>query len=642
MTKRTLAIGLAVVALLAGGGFSGALLYASRQGERQAELVLAQLPPGATATHGAISYTPLANRLTIEDLTLDLRLPVVSEVHVARVTVDGLNRGLWALVLGRSPDGVAARSVVLEQIAYDMEGGLHQSIERASLIWPRLDPVGGASPQTLAEWLAALSLTSAEATNLHIVSTDRASGVTFDMTTATRRLSTVTHGHLAGLADEKIVADLGLSPTENAHFEIAEATSDDVDLLGYEKILNPANYGESGGSWERDPAFYTLAGSLALSGLAVSVTSPPAEVTVSLERLSMGQCKMRQPPFPLGAATGLPPDAGAMADLLQSFSVGAVEIKQLAVTPKSGLIPGSFALGNFALRMGDGRIDHFELGDLAIKSPGMTLALGALQLDGLAVRLPAGFRFDPLAWAANPLALPRAFVERFRLADVLLQIAGVGEHSLKDLTATMAGTLDGPTGATLDMTQLAVDFGALNAFPPLDKLGYGKVNFGAHGEAIYDTAAKTVAVKSRFGAPEMGELTLAYRLGSYPDDWTSDSAEALEKVVMAVAVERAELRYDDASLVDHLFQLWAASAGETAAAARQQALDRLDELKATYRDAPRAREALEAATAFLRAPKSIRAVAEPPSPVTIGELYRLNEPDPDDVMELLGLKVDRP
>jgi hypothetical protein len=65
MIKRRVAIGLGVVVLLAGGGLAGAAIYASRQADRQAELVLAQLPPGVQAKHGAATYSLLSNRLVV-------------------------------------------------------------------------------------------------------------------------------------------------------------------------------------------------------------------------------------------------------------------------------------------------------------------------------------------------------------------------------------------------------------------------------------------------------------------------------------------------------------------------------------------------------------------------------------------------
>jgi hypothetical protein len=642
MTKRRMAIGLGVVVLLTGGGLAGAAIYASRQADRQAQLVLAQLPPGVHAKHGAASYSLLGNRLMVEDVAFEVRTPWLRDMHVARMTVEGLNHSLWDRLLGNA--GFSAAAIILDTIDYDIEGGFHQSIERATLTAPRLDHAAGTPVQewSLAQWLAAFSLASAEASNLHSAGADPATGAKLEFRVASRRLSGITAGRLAAEVDEKIVGDLDLDQVVKLHVELAEARVDDVDLLGLDKIFDPANYGEAdAASWVRDPAFYTLLGTLTLSGLTVSVDAAAVPLTISLDRLSLGGMKMRQWPFP---PTTPPPNPSAEAalDLLQSVSLDSIELKQLAMTPQSPILPFSFALGELVVKTGPGRLEHGEIDALAINGPGMKLTLGALQLDGLVIRLPEGFRFDPLGWAINPPGLPHAFVERFRLADVSIRYPLLGEHSLKELSASMAGTIDAPTRVTLDMTQLAVDFGALVAVPLFNKFGYGKVNFDSHGEAIYDTGSKSVAFKSTFGAPEMGQLSLAYRLDNYPKDWATGSAEAMEKIVMGIAIEGGELRYDDASLVDHILTLVADETGATAAATRQSAFDMLAEQKASYADDPLVQDALDAVIEFLRAPKSIRVVVKPPSPVTIGELYRLGEPEPNDLMELLGLKVDRP
>jgi hypothetical protein len=328
---------------------------------------------------------------------------------------------------------------------------------------------------------------------------------------------------------------------------------------------------------------------------------------------------------------------------LQSFSLGGFDLRQLAVTPQSILIPGSFALGGFAATFAPGRLDHGEIDDLVLKGPGMGFALGAFQLDGLVVRLPDGFRFDPLEWLGNPPGMPRVFFDRYRLADLSIQYPLLGEHSLKELTATMVGTVDKPTRSTFDMAGLAIDFGALASYGPIAKFGYGKVTFESHGEAVYDLDAKTVDLKSyALGAPGMGTLSMSYRLGNYPADWANKSSDEMQQIAMDIVIDRAEARYDDASLVDHVLAVVADQAGQTTAEARQSAIDWLEEQKGAYADGPLVQEALDAVIGFLHAPKSIRVVVRPPSKVTVGELSRLGEPQPNEVMELLGIKVDRP
>jgi len=284
MTMRKLALGLGVVVLLAGGGLAGATLYASHQADRQADLVLAQLPPGVTAAHGAATYSLFGNRLVVDEVELQVPLPVIHDLHVQRMTVEGLNQTLWASMFGRASDGFSARSIVLDHVDYDTAGGIHQSIERASLGEPRLARGTAGERPSLAQWIAAFSLASAEATNLLTSGEDKATGAKLDIRAASRSLTDIKAGHLASEVDQKIAGDLELSQTGKVHFDIAEARAEDVDLLGFEKVFNPANYRDGdvcSGDWVRDPAFYTLVGNAGLSGVTVSIDAPvvPAKRT---------------------------------------------------------------------------------------------------------------------------------------------------------------------------------------------------------------------------------------------------------------------------------------------------------------------------------------------------------------------------
>ena len=172
MRIKAVAIGLGAVALSAGAGVWGLGFYASRHAEKWAALVLDQLPPGIEASHGKASCDWLCNPLVIEDVALAADLPWAKHIHIARITVAGMKGGLWDALRGRLPDAVGARSVVLDGIEYDSQGGVHQSIERTELVEPHLDRRFDrqGKPWSMAEWLQVFSLTSAQATNLRGVS----------------------------------------------------------------------------------------------------------------------------------------------------------------------------------------------------------------------------------------------------------------------------------------------------------------------------------------------------------------------------------------------------------------------------------------------------------------------------------------
>jgi hypothetical protein len=110
----------------------------------------------------------------------------------------------------------------------------------------------------------------------------------------------------------------------------------------------------------------------------------------------------------------------------------------------------------------------------------------------------------------------------------------------------------------------------------------------------------------------------------------------------AIVLDGAELRYDDASLAAHALAAAADFRKEAPEQTRQAALDAVALQKSIHSDAPRLAAALDEVAAFLREPKSIRVTAKPPHPVSLGEIMAIGEGQPEQLMEALGVTVDRP
>ncbi|HEX7968554.1 MAG TPA: hypothetical protein VF502_10060, partial [Stellaceae bacterium] len=566
-------------------------------------------------------------------------------VRAARLELRGINHGFLAALLSRGwgsgDGGWSVRSIAADAVNYGMAGGVHQSIEQIVLNDPRLD-LGNGMPMeqwNWAQWIAALSLSSAEATGFHAEMEQQANGTTFNMSVASRSLSGLKAARLAGIADKQIVWDMTAPQFGKAHVEVSEAHASDIDILAAEKIFNPANYRDG----ERDPTLYALCGDTGLSHLAATLEGNGPALSIALDGFSISGIKMRQWPSPPGAASS-PPTRDQSLALLKSFALDGVVIDKLAVTSPQ-IASTTLGLGRFALKLGDkDRVDHAEIAELSVKTPDTGFALGTFQLDGLTLRLPEGlFTMEPQDWST--MSMPRLFVERYRVADVLFQDKTVGEISLKELTATMTGDIDKPTGATLEMQGLAVDFAAIARNPMtqmLAGLGYGQVVFEAHGAATYDTEAKTIEVsRLSFGAPDMGMLGLAYRVRDYPFDLKMAESSAMAQQFMGVAVEGFELRYDDASLVERIFALMAKSSSRPPSEVRESFVAALDQVKKAHAGAPLVADALDTVIGFVREPKSIRVVAKPREPVTLARLAELHA-QPNEMLAVLGVAVDRP
>jgi hypothetical protein len=641
----------ALVAALLLGGAAVFLLgrVAQREAERQVDAFFAQLPLGAKGTHGAVSYSVLGDRLAVADVAVTVPSQWLRDLHATRVEVDGLNHGFIGALLSRrwgSADGSwSVSAIALDNFDYEMDGGFHQSAERLALDEPRLE-IAATTPVerwSLAQWIAALSVTRGDARNMRVWGDGTAHLGRLDARAASRSFAGLKAGHLASLVDKAVIADVELPAGQKFHVAAIEIRAKDLDLAAMEKIFNPANYG---GGQPRDPAFYSIYGGLSASGVEMSLDGTPAAMKLSLDGFALAGLKMRQLPF---APNTLPlkSDAAAGVELLRCFAIDSIELNKLAVALPADK-DTTFSLRRVAVKAGTvSQIEHAEILDLAVAVPETSLTLGAAELDGFTLRLPEEFlHLDRSDWTARPSALPRLFFERYRLADLVLRNPAVGEISLKELTSALTGTIDRPVGGTLEMQQLGIDFATLAKLPSarlLAKLGYGKVFFEAHGAASYDVDAKAVELKRlSFGAPEMGTLSMAYRIGNYPWAEATMGTDALLQRMMDMAIERFEFRYDDASLAERLVGLIAAGMGQTAESLRHMAFDVLDQQKKAHAAEPHVLAALDVVRSFVEKPTSLRLVAAPPQPVSIREFEALGVREPEAIMATLGVTLDQP
>jgi hypothetical protein len=136
-------------------------------------------------------------------------------------------------------------------------------------------------------------------------------------------------------------------------------------------------------------------------------------------------------------------------------------------------------------------------------------------------------------------------------------------------------------------------------------------------------------------------LSLTYRLGNYALDWDPSDRAAMMQQAMSIAIEGFELRYDDASLADHVIDVLAAQTKQPPAAMRQSLVTMLEQQKSAHGAEALVVNALDAVIDFIVKPTSIRLTATPAHPVTLSQLSKIDAPQPNDLMLLLGISVDR-
>lgn len=115
----------------------------------------------------------------------------------------------------------------------------------------------------------------------------------FETHTAKRTVSAIKGGHLSGLTEHQTTVDVGEVGQGKLHVDVPEARLEDCDLIGSDKVLNPAEYHGS----ERDPSFYRLIGNFVLSGLTAKLEIAQTPATLSLDSVSVSSVQMRQSPL---------------------------------------------------------------------------------------------------------------------------------------------------------------------------------------------------------------------------------------------------------------------------------------------------------------------------------------------------------
>jgi hypothetical protein len=623
MKTKTVVIGLGVAVLVAGVAVVGGRFYLQHRAEQRLDAILASLPAGIEATHGPVTYAPFEDRVDVGDLVLDPHLSVGGPMRIGHMTVVGH-------VQGGETRASSAHRVVLDDIDYDVSDTVRLSVGRLSLGEVAVDPERLRRQQ----YTAALSLGTAEATDIRL-SGKGPNGESFAIREACRTVSGVKAGRIAATLDTGIAADIAAEPEKKLHLDLVELRTTGIDLNGWALAFFPALYTPG----EGESAEHELWGGIEAYGLALAVTDADAPTTMAVAGGAIGRLTMGALPFT--PESHPKPTPGELFQFVSAFSLGGFRLGEVAAKAETRPLPVSVALGGVALKFSPGRLDYAVLDDFAIRAPGMSFTIGSYRLDGFAIRFPEHF-FDKLEAASADLpGAPKVFFDHYRLADLLVKYP-LGEVSLKDMSGGMSGTIDKPTHSTFDMVDLDADLTPLILIPGLRTFGYGHVGFAAHSEAEYDVDIGLYDLTASLGAPEMGKLSFAVRVRNIPFEFAG-SVEALGARLLEIAIEGAQLRYDDASLVDHVIAVAAESRKESPETIRRMAIEWIENDIARYPGRPRAIAAAREFVAFLQEPHTIRIQVKPERPVTIAELAT-HEPDPtpEPVLELLNLTIDRP
>ena len=176
------------------------------------------------------------------------------------------------------------------------------------------------------------------------------------------------------------------------------------------------------------------------------------------------------------------------------------------------------------------------------------------------------------------------------------------------------------------------NFGA--AAPDLQKMGYTEMQGVLRLNYEYQPEQKTFKLHEfRVGAENVGHLTFSLHLGNL--DLNPQNLLFLLMTYPNITIQRAELRYDDDSLISRIPHLQAAKEGKSDEAIVNEWTAQLDKELAQATN-EFSKDALNAVKTFVKRPKRLKIVVAPNPPISLKALERI---DPRNAPQTLNMNV---
>lgn len=595
------AIGLGVVVIVAAAAV-GVTFYAQAWAVRQVDAILAQAPI-TKASHGAVAYVLWRGEITVEDVTVETSLPDIVEAHAARFEIEGIG----PLAFASQAADLSASAIRLDRPEGRDRDGRHWSLAALTLDEPKLR-----APATLAttdDFIRQLSFKRLAARDSQVWYGEGDHDRTFENLT----LDTLVEGRLGTLTVTKFVADVPNAelPDRKTHMEISEVRVGGVDIVALRQAFD--------GAAQAQAAIHTLAGDIVLSGVAIR----DGTTTLTIDRAAASEVRLYGTERPRAGASA---DSGAF--LLRSIGFDELELKKLAIEQSSGT-GGHATIGQLTIEgVQPGHVGKMEIGDAALDfASSATATVAKFSLAG--VVYPPSSVSDPLT--------PRIFLEQLELADAAVTWGPVGSTSIKSLTMAMTGPAEQPRA----MSVMAKEHRVTSVWlaPMLKKLGYDQALFDWQITGAYDPDRATGESHIALAAPSAGTLSVAAFFSNVPaPSRTADTAARMQHM-LEMAVDRFEIRYDDASLVDRLMGLYATMTKRDVEAVRGDLIAQVQTLRKQIPAPAGAKLDYDGIIAFLRTPRTLTLTAAPPRPVPLGALSAMKALKTEDQVKMLGVSV---
>lgn len=377
-----------------------------------------------------------------------------------------------------------------------------------------------------------------------------------------------------------------------------------------------------------------------------------AQTVVEIERISAADAKARPLTHFLASAKEVfdadrqdadDPDLAAkrsayLADLYAAFEAGLIEMNKVrfgGTTSDGALFSGSFAkisMTKFAAStIGEIRFDDFALDANGTKSKLGTLAMRGIHLANVVGRLNA-------SQAAAPKPLP--VLDQFLLAELDVDTAydksdptahGRFQLAKFDLTGTTSD--DGvPKHFSAALDHVIVDLGALKSIgietSNIAGLGYDSLDMSSRLVMSFDAAKKELALDDlSLSGKNMGGVKLTGQFSNVGQEAFSADQTVAEAALFAAAVNRIELRLENAGLFEKIIADTAKKEGKTPDEIRRDYIADISVgIPNVLENGRGAKVIAEALAKFVAAPKTFHLIARAPAGFGAAEFALIKEP----------------
>ncbi len=382
---------------------------------------------------------------------------------------------------------------------------------------------------------------------------------------------------------------------------------------------------------------------------------PKAQIEIDMGAVSAKDVKARPLLTPLTSAASLLQEQNAesgaqgeavLADLLNSFAIGRLDLADLSLKVTDKDAPGTGTIGHFYLaNMADAKIAEAGMQSVAVEAQGSSIKSSAILLRDMDL----GALQD---LAKSQIAAPPATPH--------LEASGIGEASVSGLDVdvgtaasgartrfqvgklsfTDADPVDGiPTHFATKVDHFTYDMKDAPQWSDFADLGYDKIDLSSNFDAHFDASKLELNIgEFSLSGVDMGELSLACDLANVRKGLFSEDEAQIEAAALGILMHRIEIRIENAGLFERMVAALAKKSNKTPDEIREAyATSAATDLPASLGNGPGAKALGAAVAKFVQTPKNLRIVAVSQEGLGVVDLALIK--DPGTLMDKISIEA---